>query len=339
VSPSCSLRAEPGPSGSEPHHPRSERTSSHEILRCERHEGELPDGERWTAERKGRDGRIAFVRTVDGYSHLFTVKRDGTGGEQLTFAAENDYNPDWSPDGTEIAFDRCCPRGPGIRQIMVIDVAHGTPAVNISRTTTKDMQPSWNPTGRKLVFSRGGAIWQMQADGTHQKQITHSRYTDTDPSWGDHYDLAFVRCCPPGWNPSIYVRLNGTTTARQYYGAINYGGGDPSASQSYSRPDWSVGSGTIAYQSSWDDPYTGPWSSIKEGGVAFPGQWAYCVDECRASEPAWAPRTQTIALRLVPDDGVHAPGIYTLKTRSDATNPTPVFVTDGSDPAWQPLSY
>jgi hypothetical protein len=47
----------------------------------------------------------------------------------------------------------------------------------------------------------------------------------------------------------------------------------------------------------------------------------------------------TLALRLVPHDGVHAPGIYTLTTRTDATNPTPVFVTDGRDPAWQPLPY
>jgi hypothetical protein len=37
-----------GPSALEPH----------EVLQCERHEGELPDGERWTAERKGRDDRM-----------------------------------------------------------------------------------------------------------------------------------------------------------------------------------------------------------------------------------------------------------------------------------------
>ena len=44
---------------------------------------------------------------------MFTVKPDGTGEKQITHPAAGfvDDQPDWSPDGHTIAFERCSERG------------------------------------------------------------------------------------------------------------------------------------------------------------------------------------------------------------------------------------
>src|SRR4051812_34329623 len=96
------------------------------------------------AAHPGANGLIAFVRVVDGHSHLFTIHADGTGEQQLTFSKSfDDTAPDWSPDGTKIAFQRCCPGH--YPQIYVIDGKGTGPPVNISNSQTFNGNPSWGP--------------------------------------------------------------------------------------------------------------------------------------------------------------------------------------------------
>src|SRR3954467_14058894 len=83
-----------------------------------------------SASFPGANGVIAFARNRHGSGHLFTINADGTGERQLTFGSASDSQPAWSPDGTRLAFVRCCPHG--VHQIYVIDVAHGGAPVNIS---------------------------------------------------------------------------------------------------------------------------------------------------------------------------------------------------------------
>ena len=53
----------------------------------------------------GKNGQIAFQHA--GKS-LWLINPDGTGERQLTdFKGAEDENPDWSPNGSTIAFDRC----------------------------------------------------------------------------------------------------------------------------------------------------------------------------------------------------------------------------------------
>src|SRR5439155_23795891 len=55
----------------------------------------------------GADGRIAFFRVVgNGTQQLFTIESDGSNEQQLTdFPTASIESPDWSPDGSKIAFD------------------------------------------------------------------------------------------------------------------------------------------------------------------------------------------------------------------------------------------
>src|SRR5215510_5521033 len=59
----------------------------------------------------GKNGRIVFRRFLDiakTRSALFTVSPDGTKVKQLTRPAPHviDVEPDWSPNGARIAFER-----------------------------------------------------------------------------------------------------------------------------------------------------------------------------------------------------------------------------------------
>src|SRR5580765_7265964 len=70
------------------------------------------------ATAPGRDGRVAFRRYLDverTTSAIFSVNPDGTKAIQLTHPSRgvDDREPDWSPSGDQIAFERklSCPAG------------------------------------------------------------------------------------------------------------------------------------------------------------------------------------------------------------------------------------
>jgi TolB protein len=116
-------------------------------------------------------GRIAFTSDhPDGNSEIWVMDADGTGQRRLTVGpgwANNEW-PDWSPDGSKIAFhsDR-----DGNREIYVMN-ADGTGQTNLTNNAAEDETPAWSPDGSKIAFHSswrdpwGGGIYVMNADGT-----------------------------------------------------------------------------------------------------------------------------------------------------------------------------
>jgi TolB protein len=120
-------------------------------------------------------GRIAFRRFLDEaqtQSAVFTVHADGSGEHQITHppAGTTDDQPDWSPDGKLIAFERCSD-ATGCQAFTV--AANGGPPrqvhVRCRVGGACDVSaPAWTPDGRLVVVLAQGR--ERVNGGVHQIQ-------------------------------------------------------------------------------------------------------------------------------------------------------------------------
>jgi TolB protein len=103
-------------------------------------------------------GRIAFRRFLDDaqtHGAVVTVEPDGSDEKQITDppAGYVDDQPDWSPDGKRIAFERCSETQPC--QAFTVSANGGTPRKVPVRCRLKPVcdvsSPSWMPDGRLVV--------------------------------------------------------------------------------------------------------------------------------------------------------------------------------------------
>lgn len=121
-------------------------------------------------------GEIAYCSDIDGDDDIYL------GIQNLTNNTAADWNPAWSPDGSQIAFasDR-----DGNFEIYLMDTS-GNNQVNISNNPADDYVPSWSPSGLRIVFEsqRPGPleIYVMEANGNNQQKITHN---NSDNHWAD----------------------------------------------------------------------------------------------------------------------------------------------------------
>ena len=131
--------------------------------------------------------KIAFVSTREGDDGIYVMNPDGTNVVKLTtngVAAYYDF-PDWSPDGTKIAFNRLTPREGNSIYVMNAD---GTNVVNINEHAIYDTTPAWSPDGTKIAFGKNKGIhadiYVINADGTDEINITNNPGYDSSPTWG-----------------------------------------------------------------------------------------------------------------------------------------------------------
>jgi Tol biopolymer transport system component len=177
----------------------------------------------------GQNGKLAFRRLFNPartWGAIFTANPDGSGLLQLThpLRSVSDIEPDWSPDGSKILFQRIDGNGCGpfceTDEIDVVasDGSHlerlaydppgkgcerqGKPAGGICRSV-----PEWSPDGKRIAFQcqvqPSGAdpgysrICLMNADGSRVQQLPQTPATglsDGAPAWSPNgKELAFDR--------------------------------------------------------------------------------------------------------------------------------------------------
>jgi Tol biopolymer transport system component len=97
-----------------------------------------------------RDGKwLAYVSYPDGI--LWRSRADGSDRLQLTYPPTMAAAPQWSPDGTQIAFTRIRVGEP--LQIDVVPAEGGTPQ-SVFPEARNQSSPAWSGDGQSLIFSR-----------------------------------------------------------------------------------------------------------------------------------------------------------------------------------------
>jgi len=117
-------------------------------------------GLRWSP-----DGSTILYSTSALSAALATVRPDGTGFRQLAaMSGASLLNPEWSPDGRQIAFVR---QTSSCDQLWVMD-ADGSHQQRLTAAASA-CQLQWSPDGRDILFTGAGAsagVWLVHPDGT-----------------------------------------------------------------------------------------------------------------------------------------------------------------------------
>ena len=137
-------------------------------------------------------GRIAFRRYLDEaqtHGAIFTINPDGSDEKQLTDPPEGveDNQPDWSPDGKRIAFERCSENEPC--RTYIVAAGGGEPENVRARCTMKPIcdlaSPAWTPDGKLLLNLSQGR--EREVGG--ELQIQHSSLVLLDLEHGTQKEI------------------------------------------------------------------------------------------------------------------------------------------------------
>ncbi len=250
----------------------------------------------------GENGRIVFagsrVFDVSPEGHttealeIITVSPDGTGTMQLTHASGS-ADPEFSPDGTKIAFS-------GTQHVLEdrysdIYVMARSGKGKKALTNTDDRNewgPAWSPDGTKIAFLRerpftspdGSTgtqpdLWVMNADGSEKRRITDDPAFENGITWTpDGTKIAFEKdadiwtIAPDGSEPR-----NLTDT--------------PDAGEE--NPDFSPDGEKLAFAGNLDNSDREIYTMNLDGGALT----NVTDDNAHEDEPAWSPDGRKIAFR------------------------------------------
>jgi len=181
--------------------------------------------------------KIAFASCDTRFAscEIFVINADGSQVIRLTNNNIDECCPDWSPDGSKLAFVQ----GSGIAREIWVMAADGSHPANLTNNNAEDCCLAWSPDGSKLAFVQGSErereIWVMAADGSYAANLTNNNAEDCCLAWSpDGGKIAFVsnRDSPTG----IYI--------------MNADGSNPirlARTNHYFSPAWSPDGARIAF--------------------------------------------------------------------------------------------
>jgi eukaryotic-like serine/threonine-protein kinase len=128
--------------------------------------------------------RLVFFRLL--YNNEIWRYRPGHGMEPLIASSLGNYGPQFSPDGSRIAFESA--RSGEASEIWVAQADGSKPVQMTNLLGRYQSAPSWSPDGRWIAFHSQGQdgnwhIYAIEAAGGSSRRITSGPSDDQMPSW------------------------------------------------------------------------------------------------------------------------------------------------------------
>lgn len=261
---------------------------------------------------------IAFTReTGDNNRDIVTVNPDGSDPVNLTQSSGDEFEAEWSPDGSMLAFTSQCVRCAPDIHVMSADGSNRRVVARNAR------QPTWAPDGSHIAFTRLVAATEFVRlqtifvvnlqDGSEVNLTTRLEVEAASPAWsprGTH--IAFTALV--GDQSDIFVMNSDGSNP------VNLTPGDTLESD----PAWSPGGGRIAFTTRCEFCEffdVGVMNANGSGRVNLTRGF-----ENAALLPAWSPDGSRMAFSSL--DG----NIYVMN--ADGSSPR-LVIADGFDPTWR----
>jgi Tol biopolymer transport system component len=233
------------------------------------------------------DGRVVFQSFRDEGWNVFKMNADGSGIVDLTktkHPVEN-FEPTWSPDGSEVVFQRSDASG---QDLWRVDADGGNPE-NLTETPgVQESGAEFSPDGTRIVYVGTGPkpccdpeynndIWVMNADGSDQTQLTKTDFPrqNLSPTWSpDGTKIAFSTVASEDGSDGFHTMdADGNNQVRPLPG------GSPVPALNLS---WSPDGTRIVFQ-----PLSGGLQTMNPDGTGI----SPLVSNTGAAYPSWAPTT------------------------------------------------
>src|SRR5215208_336727 len=134
----------------------------------------------------GRTDRDIYVINADGsnQSSLATVEQS-----TIAWSPTDESTPDWSPDGTKIAFTSASLSGNNDVFVMNADGTCETHLTNLNYSTpgVEEDVLDWSPDGEKIAFKSASSgnddIYVIDADGSGRANLTNTKRSEDYVAW------------------------------------------------------------------------------------------------------------------------------------------------------------
>jgi TolB protein len=290
------------------------------------------------------NGRIAFSSTrtspptaAEPLFDVFGMNADGSGVRQLTTNPENDRQPDWSPNGRDLAYSIDKPNADRNFEVarMTSAGAHHVQLTS-SPTSVASSQPSWRPDGKGILFRRSGpgrvgSIWQMGLLGENPLLRFAPPSNPLYPTWSpDMKRVLFAGMLSPRGDTDraiFTLEADGTGLRTLFDVAGTYD----------SAPAWSPDGRRIAFESNADVGGANPEHDMEVWTMAADGSDRVQLTHNALHDegPAWSPDGRLLAYTSGPDD-THG-DIHVMTAAGRHLRALTSFAGADESPDWQAI--